>query len=262
MAGRQGVERRLLEVLGNHVVEPLLLGRGHEFLHQGMAVRVLDVFQHLLAQGPFADWLEPLLQVLEVVVVAQPGEAGAVGLQVAEGKIVDDAHQAVEFQERVLQRRGGQEHLAERGHALLDGVGDLVRGLVHVAEPVGFVDDHQIPACLADVRLHLPDEMVRTDNDGVLLEGIEVAGPDGVVEGAGFQDDRRQEELVGQFLAPLLPQIGRHDDQDATLPFRPALVDQEPGLDGLSQAPPRRPGWHHGKAGCGRRRVPPRFDAG
>ena len=195
----------------------------------------LTYSKHLLAEGPLADWLEPFLQVVEVIVVAQPGEAGAVGLQVAEGEIVDDADQAVEFQERVLQRRGGQEHLAERGHALLDGVGNLVRGLVHVAEPVGFVDDHQIPACLADVRLHLPGEMVRTDNDGVLLERIEVAGPDGVVEGPGFQDGRWQEELVGQFLAPLLPQVGRHDDQDATLAFRPALVDQEPGLDGFPQ---------------------------
>ena len=46
----------------------------------------------------------------------------------------------------------------------------------------------------------------------------------------------REQELVGQFLAPLLPQVGRNDDQDATLPLRPALGDQEPGLDGLSQA--------------------------
>ena len=118
LAGRQGVERRLLQVVGNQVVEPLLLGRGHELLHQGVAVRVLDVFQHLLAQGPLADWLEPLLQVVEVVVVAQAREAGAVALQVAEGEVVDDAHQAVEFQQRVLQRRGGQQHLAERGHGI------------------------------------------------------------------------------------------------------------------------------------------------
>ena len=39
--------------------------------------------------------------------VGQAREARAVGLDVAKGKIVDDADQAVEFQQRVLQRGGG-----------------------------------------------------------------------------------------------------------------------------------------------------------
>ena len=99
MAGRQGVKRRLLQVFGNQVVEPLFFRRGDEFLHQGMAVGVLDVFQHLLAERALADGPEPLLEVVEVVVVAEPREPGAVGLQVAEGEIVDDADQPVELQQ-------------------------------------------------------------------------------------------------------------------------------------------------------------------
>lgn len=42
-------------------------------------------------------------------------------------------------------------------------------------------------------------------------------------------------KLVSQFLAPLLPQIGRHDHQDTAASFGPTLDDQEPRLDGLAQ---------------------------
>ena len=71
LAGRQGVKRRLLQVFGNKIVEPLLLRRRDEFLHQGMPVGVVDVFQHLLAERPLANRPEPLLQVVEVVVVCR-----------------------------------------------------------------------------------------------------------------------------------------------------------------------------------------------
>ena len=81
----------------------------------------------------------------------------------------------------------------------------------------------------------LAGELVGAEDDGVLLEGIEVAGPDRLVEAACLQDDGRQEELVRQFLAPLLAQVGRHDDQQAALSFGPVLGEQEPGLDGLAQ---------------------------
>ena len=74
-----------------------------------MAVGVLDVLQHLAAERALADGLQPLLQVREIGVVAEPREAGAEALQVAEGEVVDDADQAVEFQQRVLQRRGREQ---------------------------------------------------------------------------------------------------------------------------------------------------------
>ena len=107
LAGRQGIEDWLLEVIGNQVVQPLFVRRWLEFLHQGMAIGVFDVLQHLLAECPLANRLEAFFQVGEVVVVGQASKAGAVGLDVAEGEIVDDADQAVQLQERVLQRRGG-----------------------------------------------------------------------------------------------------------------------------------------------------------
>ena len=62
LACRQSVKRVLLQVVGNEIVEPLFVRARNEFLHQGVAVGVLDVFEHLLAQRPFADRLEPLLE--------------------------------------------------------------------------------------------------------------------------------------------------------------------------------------------------------
>ncbi len=97
-------------------------------------------------------------------------------------------------------RDGGEEEFAEGGDGLLDGVGDFVGGLIDVAEAVGFVDDDEVPAGLADVGLHFSGELIGANDDRVLMEGIEVAGSEGVVEGAGFQDRRGKEELVGEFL--------------------------------------------------------------
>ena len=120
LAGRQRVERRPLQVVGDQVVEPLLVGGRHELLHQRMAVGVLHVLQHLPPQRALADRREPLLQLGEVGVVAEAGEARAVALQVAEGEVVDDADQPVQLQQRVLQRRRREQHLRERRDRLLD----------------------------------------------------------------------------------------------------------------------------------------------
>ena len=73
--------------------------------------------------------------------------------------------------------------------------------------------------------------------------------------------DGGEEELVGQLLAPLLAQVGRHDDQQAALSFGPVLGEQKPGLDGLAQARLHRPGSHPSRTGCGRRRARLRPDA-
>ena len=56
-----------------------------------------------------------------------------------------------------------------------------------------------------------------------------------------FEDSARQEELLGQFLVPLLAQIRRRDDQNAPLSLRPFLRKHQPGLDRLAETRPRRP---------------------
>ena len=57
LAGRQGVERRPLQVVRDQIVEPLLVVGRHELLHERVAVRVLDVLEHLPAERALADRL-------------------------------------------------------------------------------------------------------------------------------------------------------------------------------------------------------------
>ncbi len=134
LAGREGVERRPLQVVRNQIVEPLLRFGWHELLHEGVTVGVLDVLQHLPAQRALAEGLQAFLQLGKIGVVAEARKAGAEALEVAEGKVVDDADQAVEFQKGVLKRRGREQHLGKRSHGLLDGDGDLVGVLVDVTQ--------------------------------------------------------------------------------------------------------------------------------
>lgn len=63
------------------------------------------------------DGLEAFLEFLEVLVVAQPCEPGAECLEVAEGEVIDDAHESVEFEQRVLERRRGKQRFPVRRRA-------------------------------------------------------------------------------------------------------------------------------------------------
>ena len=43
-------------------------------------------------------------------------------------------------------------------------------------------------------------------------------------------------ELFQEFVVPLLPERGRHDDDDPPLQFGPQLGHDQPGFDGLAEA--------------------------
>ena len=95
-----------------------------------------------------------------------------------------------------------------------------------------FVNDDQIPKRLAQVGLFGAGKLVGAEDDFWLIERIEVAAPDGLIERLGFKNGRRQKEFVAEFLAPLLPQICRTDDEQLTASFRPSLREQDnAGLD-------------------------------
>jgi hypothetical protein len=179
---------------------------------------------------------EAALQRGEHLLLREVAELLAEALEVAEHLIVDDAHQPEEFEERVLERRDGQQQLRRRRQGLLQRVRDDVRRLVDVAQPVRFVHHHEVPRGVVDVGCLVPRELVRADDDvPVSLEGAELAGLDGVVVGLRFEDAAGQEELVRQLLMPLLPQIRRRDHEDAPLALRPPLRQHEPRLDRLAE---------------------------
>jgi hypothetical protein len=78
-------------------------------------------------------------------------------------------------------------------------------------------------------------KLIGANDDLFGLERTEFADPDSRVEGLRFQDFAGQEKLLRQLLVPLLAEIRRDNDQDATLPLGPLLGEHEAGLDGLAE---------------------------
>ncbi len=132
LACRQRIEALPLQVGGDEIIEPLLVRIRDELLHQGVAVGVAHVLEDLPAQGALADRRQARLQLRVILAIAQAREAGAEALQAAEDVVVDDADQPVEFEERVLERGGGEQQLGVRSERLLQRQRDLTRVLVHI----------------------------------------------------------------------------------------------------------------------------------
>ena len=184
-----------------------------------------------------ADRFQPRLECLKNLLLGQIGELLAKALEVAESVLVDDADEAEEFEQRVLQRRGREQKLVAFLQRQLERVGDDVGRLVDVAQPMGFVDDDEVPWRRSDIGRLAARKLIGADDDGVLhLERLKIPLFDCLVVGLRFQYPARQEELFGQFLMPLLAQIGRHDDENTPLPLRPSLRKDKTRLDGLAQA--------------------------
>ena len=160
----------------------------------------------------------------------------AKALQVAKGVLVDEADQAKEFEQRVLQRCSREQQLVPPGQRQLQRVGDDVLRLVDVAQAMGFVDDHQIPWQGVHVARLAFDELVGTDDDLGRFKRAELALFDRRVVGPGFQNAAGEKEFLREFLIPLRAQVGGHDDQNPALSLRPFLRQHEAGFDGLAKA--------------------------
>ena len=95
----------------------------------------------------------------------QPRELAAKALDVPKDVLVNDADQAEEFKQRVLEWGCGQKQLVEWCEGTFDGISDLVCWLVNIAESMSFINDGEVPCDLTDVRLFGTGELVGADDD-------------------------------------------------------------------------------------------------
>jgi hypothetical protein len=102
LTGRQRIQSVLLQVVRNKIVQALFIGTRQEFLHEGVAVGVFDVFENLLAQRPFANRQEPLFEFREVRVAREPGKLRTETLEVAKREFVNDTHEPVKLKQGIL----------------------------------------------------------------------------------------------------------------------------------------------------------------
>ena len=85
------------------------------------------------------------------------------------------------------------------------------------------VDHDQIPFRHHELVTLTSRELEGTDHDRGLLEGAKDTLLAQAVIGAAFEDNGREEELLGQLLRPLFAEVRWADDENATLPFGPFL---------------------------------------
>ena len=128
--------------------------------------------------------------------VCSVGELAAEAVKVAKYAVVNDADQAVEFEQGVLQRGGGEQDFGvDVGHRLFEGAGGDVAAFVNVAQAVRFVQHRQIPVDALDVVRFAFRKLVGADDDVFLVEGVGLAFAQGVVVFA-FEDDAAEAEFV------------------------------------------------------------------
>ena len=236
LSRRQGVQRRPPQVLGHQLPQRLLVLRRREGLDQRDAAGVGDIGLHLTAQRARADVLQSAAQPGEGLGLVEVAELVAKARQIAEHPLVDQADQPVQLQQRVLQRRGREQHLLHRAQRLLQRAADDVVRSPGVAQPVGFVQHRQIPAHpLEFIGLALGELVGADDRAGSLEEGLRVALGALRLVAVAVENQGLDAELLQQLLMPLLAQVGRHDDQDVPAPLGPALRDHQAGLDRLAQ---------------------------
>ena len=230
----QGLEVGAAQVIGDEPGKFLLFARRRELLDDGLARCVRHVGLNLFAQGALADGGQPVTQAAEGLLSAS--ELRAEAIKVSEHPVIDEADQPIEFEQRVLQRRRGQERLGVNARQrLLEGLGDDVAGFVDVAQAMRFVEDDQVPVDALDiVSLGLRELVGTDDRTGGEQERVPLLLFADRVVAFGFEDQPLQAELVLQLLVPLLAQVRWNDDEHLPPPFRPALGDDQAGFDGLA----------------------------
>lgn len=150
---------------------------------------------------------------------ARFGSRRGAGVLVADAELVADL--VVEVLDGLLAGEG-EEQLGCLAERQLEGVGDNVGRLLHVAKAVGFVNDDQIPRHAIDVTGLGVSELAGADDDIVAFKELEFPLADGGVVGLGLKDATGEKELVGEFLLPLLAEIRGGDDPATGLRNTPA----------------------------------------
>src|SRR5579875_2252954 len=118
------------------MVELLLRVAGDKFFNQGDPVCETDVLLHLPSECPLADRLDALLERLKILLSVELRKLTLEAGEVTEGEIVNDAHQAVQLKQAILERGRGKQSLRIGRHSRLDRIADLIGRFVDVPQPV------------------------------------------------------------------------------------------------------------------------------
>ena len=85
-----------------------------------------------------ANWFEPVFQRRENFILRQIRKLFPKTFQVAEGVFVNEADEAEQFEQRILQRGGREQQFIFASERKFQRVGNDVGRLVNIPEPVRF----------------------------------------------------------------------------------------------------------------------------
>lgn len=102
LSGRQSQNAGTAQVVGNQRGEFFFLGGRGEFLHDGATRGVGDVRLHLAAQGAFAQRQQTTAQVFQRAFFCFAAVLDAEAVEAAEDAVINDADEAIEFEQGVL----------------------------------------------------------------------------------------------------------------------------------------------------------------
>ena len=140
----------------------------------------------------------------------------------AEHAVIDQAGEAVEFVEAILERRRRQQHLLAILQSPFDGLSQLIAALEDVAQFVRFVNHRKMPANLPDFSPHAVGVLVGGNDDRVFaLKRVKHARPLHIRRRLGIQHHGGEIELFLKLRLPLLTQRCRADNEEVALAFRP-----------------------------------------
>jgi hypothetical protein len=94
-----------------------------------------------------------LFEIVEIVVTGKSGKLILEALQIPECKVVDNAHQTIQFHQRVLKRSSGKENFGRMAQRGFYRVAYLVRGFVNIPEPMSLIDNDKVPLNLLQVDI-------------------------------------------------------------------------------------------------------------
>lgn len=123
----------------------------------------------------------------------------------------------------------------DTGKPLFQSIGNDVTGLVHIAQPMRLIEHDKIPQNSSDIIDLGLCKLVGTDNRELCIEGVAYPIFPELIIIFGFKNQGIKSKFILQLLMPLFTQVGRHNNDNATLAFGPMLSKDQSSFYCLSQ---------------------------
>ena len=234
LAGWKRVGVIAFEVVGNCFIQLMLLFRRFEWPGDELAFGVTNVLLHLTAECAPTEAFQAVTQTIQVPAVVDVLRAE--GGEVTEEAVINQRGEAIEFKQRVLQRRGGDEKCFAVFNGPTNLLPDSIALAVSVSEFVGLINNHKMPGNGPDVIGVPTGVMQGADNNGYSPERVRIATLFRLPICLGVEDRGWEMELFFQFHRPLLAEGRRANDKHRAPLFGPVLADYQASLNRLAQA--------------------------